>query len=185
MHPRSEKPVLVSCLKESLERTRVDYKTANQNMQKKEGRERVLVAKLHSKRAEHLWEVQAADLKDSFGAMLAGLYTLKTNNCLLWLPLPSELNKVFVLLRCDTISLALVSLNIVVTEIYFRSCYTYCCYSAFWMNEKFGFTLFTQLKSLKPKLWSVLLFAHGMSTTTSNNGVVSQDLTPIFLKLWF
>lgn len=72
MHPGSEKPVLVSCLQESLERSQSDYKTAYQNMQMKEG-EKGFTAKLHSKRAEHLWEVQTADLEDSFGVMLEGL----------------------------------------------------------------------------------------------------------------
>lgn len=39
----------------------------------------VSTAKLHSQRAEHLWEVKTADLEDSFGVTLEGLYTLKTN----------------------------------------------------------------------------------------------------------
>ncbi len=37
MHPGSEKPVLVPCLQESLEKSQSDYKRAKQSMQMKEG----------------------------------------------------------------------------------------------------------------------------------------------------
>lgn len=47
--------------------------TKQQTKTCKRKRKEFLIAKLHSKRAEHLWEVQTADLKDSFGVMLAGL----------------------------------------------------------------------------------------------------------------
>lgn len=77
MHLGSEKPVLVPCLKEAWKEAIVITKQHTGTCKWKRERA-VLTAKLHSKQAKHLWEVQMADLEDSFGVMLGGLYTLKT-----------------------------------------------------------------------------------------------------------
>ncbi len=114
MHPGSEKPVLVPCLKESLERSQSDYKTAYQTMQMKEGESSFNSQAAFKAGRTPLGSTDGRLRRQLWGNARRPVHSEDKHNCLLWLLLSvaSELAKVSALSTCDTITSVLTGLAV-------------------------------------------------------------------------